>query len=202
MSGLLNQATQAANNLATQATNLVNQAANSDTTANVTSQAKTLGSQAVGAAGTLAGQAHAQAHALAPGIVPAPAEGVDLSHGLKPDSEADKEKLAKALEKKADASELKDKGILKGMVVSNLLYHMLISFRQPRRLFGRQERRAPKSYAKGRLIDLTRYTRLTLGRTFSTTRSLKDLTPRSLCRRVSFLVSGYIMLQWYLTSKM
>ncbi|TYJ56657.1 hypothetical protein B9479_002587 [Cryptococcus floricola] len=113
-SGLLNQATQAANNLATQATTLVNQAANSDTTANVTSQAKTLGSQAVGAAGTLAGQAHAQAHALAPGIVPAPTEGVDLSHDLKPDSEADKEKLAKALEKKADASELKNKGILKG----------------------------------------------------------------------------------------
>ncbi|XAO22642.1 hypothetical protein I312_101415 [Cryptococcus bacillisporus CA1280] len=144
MSNFLNQATEAASdvantavntasNLATQATNLATQAANSETAANVTSQAKNLGSQATAVAGSLAGQAQAQAHNLVPDIVPAPsgttmstsissggakgepAEGeVDRSHDLSPKNEMDKAKFEKLYKRRESADELQEKGILKG----------------------------------------------------------------------------------------
>ncbi|OXB38825.1 hypothetical protein LQV05_004051 [Cryptococcus neoformans] len=143
MSNFLNQATEAASNvantavntasnLATQATNLANQAVNSDAATNVASQAKNLGSQATTVAGSLASQAQAQAHDLVPDIVPAPsstgtsttsssgaigvpAEGeVDRSHDLSPKNEIDKAKFERLYERRGSADELQDKGILKG----------------------------------------------------------------------------------------
>ncbi|OWZ79864.1 hypothetical protein C366_01245 [Cryptococcus neoformans Tu401-1] len=143
MSNFLNQATEAASNmantavntasnLATQATNLANQAVNSDAATNVASQAKNLGSQATTVAGSLASQAQAQAHDLVPDIVPAPsstgtsttsssgaigepAEGeVDRSHDLSPKNEMDKAKFERLYERRGSADELQDKGILKG----------------------------------------------------------------------------------------
>ncbi|OWZ57377.1 hypothetical protein C356_01272 [Cryptococcus neoformans c45] len=143
MSNFLNQATEAASNvantavntasnLATQATNLANQAVNSDAATNVASQAKNLGSQATTVAGSLASQAQAQAHDLVPDIVPAPsstgtsttsssgaigvpAEGeVDRSHDLSPKNEIDKAKFERLYERRGSVDELQDKGILKG----------------------------------------------------------------------------------------
>ncbi|WVQ78394.1 hypothetical protein IAT38_000480 [Cryptococcus sp. DSM 104549] len=133
-SSVANTAVNTASNLANQAGTLANQAINSDAAATTTTQAKslgsqaattagTLGSQAAATAGTLAGQAHAQAHALAPGIVPAPgatgtgstASGeVDRSHDLSPTNEMEKAKFEKLFESRDSASELQDKGILKG----------------------------------------------------------------------------------------
>jgi len=94
---------------------------NSQTTANVTEQAK-----------NLAGQAHAQAHAIAPSVIPAPATGattstgvtsglggdvkagVDTSSDLEPENAADKAKLEKLFGSRPAPEELQEKGILKG----------------------------------------------------------------------------------------
>ncbi|KAI9638042.1 uncharacterized protein MKK02DRAFT_31554 [Dioszegia hungarica] len=110
---------------------LASQAANSQTTADLTAQAKSIGNQAVAVAASaastagatassLAGQAHAQAHAAAPSIVPAPAAGgvstsvggVDKSGDLHPASSADQHKLEQELAQRPSPSELVNKGIL------------------------------------------------------------------------------------------
>ena len=130
--GILDQAKAAATsavntagNLASQAatttSNLATQAANSQTAADMTEGAKNLSAQAQAAmgglaqqAGGLAGQAHQQAHTLAPGVIPAPAEGVDRSSDLEPEKAGDRAKFEKLFDNRATATDLKSKGILKG----------------------------------------------------------------------------------------
>jgi hypothetical protein len=118
----LNTASNLASQAATTTSNLANQALNSQTTANVTEQAK-----------NLAGQAHAQAHALAPSVVSAPGtgatsttgtgaggvgnvlgSGVDTSSDIEPENAAEKAKFEKLFESRPAPEELQDKGILKG----------------------------------------------------------------------------------------
>jgi hypothetical protein len=130
--GILEQAKAAASSAATTVSNaavqaatttqnLASQAYNSETTAQITEQAKALAGQAATATGGVLGQAgvavHQGAHTLAPSIVPAPGVpvgGVDKSHDLEPESAADKAKLEKLFQSRPDASDLQEKGILKG----------------------------------------------------------------------------------------
>ena len=115
---LLNKATAAATNAANTVVNTAQQAYNSETAANLTSQAQTAGTAALNAATNLAGQAHQQAHNAVPHVIPAPAakEGgvVDQSHDLEPNSPTDRAKLETLFQGRTSADELQDKGILKG----------------------------------------------------------------------------------------
>jgi hypothetical protein len=115
---LLNKATAAATHAANTVVNTAQQALNSETAANLTSQAQSAGTAALNAASQLAGQAHQQAHNAVPHVIPAPAakEGgvIDQSHDLEPNSPTDRAKLETLFQGRSSASELQDKGILKG----------------------------------------------------------------------------------------
>ena len=117
----LETGTNLAQQAATTTSNLASQAANSETGKSVTAQAQALGTQAQAAlagaatkAGELGGAAHQQAHKLAPSVVPAPAEGVDQTSDLEPEKPKDRAELAKLLQRRPTAEELKNQGILKG----------------------------------------------------------------------------------------
>ena len=75
-------------------------------------------------AGELAGVAHQQAHSLAPGVIPAPAEGVDKQSDLEPEKPKDRAELQKLLQRRPTADELKNQGILKGGSGSQVFLNM------------------------------------------------------------------------------
>lgn len=120
IAGILDQVKNAASQAVNTATDLANQAANSQVAATATQGAQTLGIQASAAVGAAAGvatnlatQAQDKASAVLPSIIPA-VSNVDTRGDLSPTNEADRQKLDKLFADRADASELQNKGILKG----------------------------------------------------------------------------------------
>ena len=112
-SDLANQAATQASGLANQAATQASALANSDTAKNLSAQATAMATTLGTQASQFAGQAHAQAHAMAPGFVPAP--GVDTTDDLEPGDKGDRAKFEKLFSERPAPSELKDKGILKGV---------------------------------------------------------------------------------------